>query len=87
MFKNGNDSDGDARGLVRLIRRYRLPARVNPIPFNPWPGVPDRIESGKPPRLILGNLPGPNSYIRSPALLRPSRKRRADPTANRMALA
>jgi PAS domain S-box-containing protein len=30
----------DARELVRLIRKYKLPAKVNLIPFNPWPGAP-----------------------------------------------
>jgi len=49
MLKDKNDSDEDARELVRLIRKYRLPAKVNLIPFNPWPGAlyecsePDRI--------------------------------------------
>jgi 23S rRNA (adenine2503-C2)-methyltransferase len=39
MLKGKNDSDEDARELVRLIRKYRLPAKVNLIPFNPWPGA------------------------------------------------
>ena len=51
MLKDKNDSDADARELVRLIRQYQLPAKVNLIPFNPWPGAgyecsdPDRIRS------------------------------------------
>ncbi|HJU76998.1 MAG TPA: 23S rRNA (adenine(2503)-C(2))-methyltransferase RlmN [Sphingomicrobium sp.] len=40
MLKGKNDRDEDARELVRLIRKYRLPAKVNLIPFNPWPGAP-----------------------------------------------
>jgi 23S rRNA (adenine2503-C2)-methyltransferase len=40
MLKDKNDSDADARELVRLIRHYKLPAKVNLIPFNPWPGAP-----------------------------------------------
>ncbi|MCP5398244.1 MAG: 23S rRNA (adenine(2503)-C(2))-methyltransferase RlmN [Sphingobium sp.] len=40
MLKDKNDSDEDARELVRLIKKYRLPAKVNLIPFNPWPGAP-----------------------------------------------
>jgi len=40
MLKGKNDSDEHARELVRLIRHYRLPAKVNLIPFNPWPGAP-----------------------------------------------
>jgi len=39
MLKGRNDSDDDARELVRLIKKYRLPAKVNLIPFNPWPGA------------------------------------------------
>ena len=51
MLKDKNDSDDHARELVRLIRQYKLPAKVNLIPFNPWPGAPyecsspDRIKS------------------------------------------
>ncbi len=40
MLKDKNDSDEDAHELVRLIRKYKLPAKVNLIPFNPWPGAP-----------------------------------------------
>jgi len=40
MLKDKNDSDEDARELVRLIKQYRLPAKVNLIPFNPWDGAP-----------------------------------------------
>ena len=40
MLKDKNDRDEDARELVRLIRKYDLPAKVNLIPFNPWPGAP-----------------------------------------------
>ena len=36
MLKNINDSQADARELVRLIAG--IPAKVNLIPFNPWPG-------------------------------------------------
>jgi 23S rRNA (adenine2503-C2)-methyltransferase len=40
MLRDKNDSDEHARELVRLIREYKLPAKVNLIPFNPWPGAP-----------------------------------------------
>jgi 23S rRNA (adenine2503-C2)-methyltransferase len=49
MLKDKNDSDDDARELVRLIREYRLPAKVNLIPFNPWPG--SRYECSSPERI------------------------------------
>jgi 23S rRNA (adenine2503-C2)-methyltransferase len=37
MLKGVNDSETDARELVRLIAG--MPAKVNLIPFNPWPGT------------------------------------------------
>ncbi|MBL4720897.1 MAG: 23S rRNA (adenine(2503)-C(2))-methyltransferase RlmN, partial [Alphaproteobacteria bacterium] len=37
MLKDVNDSPADARELVRLIKG--IPAKINLIPFNPWPGV------------------------------------------------
>lgn len=36
MLKGVNDSVADAKELVRLIRG--IPAKINLIPFNPWPG-------------------------------------------------
>ena len=36
MLRGVNDSEADARELVRLIKD--LSAKVNLIPFNPWPG-------------------------------------------------
>ncbi len=36
MLKGVNDSPADARELVRLIGG--IPAKINLIPFNPWPG-------------------------------------------------
>jgi len=39
MLKDKNDSDEDAHELVRLLRHYDLPAKVNLIPFNPWEGA------------------------------------------------
>ncbi|MFM9934599.1 MAG: 23S rRNA (adenine(2503)-C(2))-methyltransferase RlmN, partial [Novosphingobium sp.] len=35
MLKDKNDRDSDAHELVRLLRQYDLPAKVNLIPFNP----------------------------------------------------
>jgi 23S rRNA (adenine2503-C2)-methyltransferase len=37
MLKGVNDSLADARELVRLLKG--IPAKINLIPFNPWPGV------------------------------------------------
>ncbi len=49
MLKDKNDSDEDARELVRLLKLYDLPAKVNLIPFNPWPGAP--YECSTPERI------------------------------------
>jgi 23S rRNA (adenine2503-C2)-methyltransferase len=38
MLKGINDSLADARELVRLLKG--IPAKINLIPFNPWPGSP-----------------------------------------------
>jgi len=38
MLKGVNDSDADARRLVKLIEG--IPAKINLIPFNEWPGAP-----------------------------------------------
>jgi 23S rRNA (adenine2503-C2)-methyltransferase len=49
MLKGVNDTDAEARELVRLLKN--IPAKINLIPFNPWPGAPyecsdwDRIEA------------------------------------------
>jgi len=38
MLRDVNDSDEDARRLVELIKG--IPAKINLIPFNEWPGAP-----------------------------------------------
>ncbi|SCM69315.1 23S rRNA (adenine(2503)-C(2))-methyltransferase RlmN [Donghicola eburneus] len=49
MLKDVNDTDADARRLVKLIKG--IPAKINLIPFNEWPGSPyqrsdwERIEA------------------------------------------
>jgi 23S rRNA (adenine2503-C2)-methyltransferase len=66
MLKGVNDSDADARRLVRLIAG--IPAKINLIPFNPWPGAPyersdpDRIEAFA--RIV--NRAGYASPVRTP---------------------
>jgi len=37
MLKGVNDSLADARALVKLLAG--IPAKINLIPFNPWPGT------------------------------------------------
>jgi 23S rRNA (adenine2503-C2)-methyltransferase len=61
-----NDSEAEARELVRLIAG--LPAKVNLIPFNPWPG--SRFEPSAKPALErfagIVNAAGFASPIRMP---------------------
>ncbi len=44
MLDGINDSDEDARRLVKLIEG--IPAKINLIPFNEWPGAPYKRSSG-----------------------------------------
>ena len=43
MLQGVNDTDEDARRLVELIKG--IPAKVNLIPFNEWPGAPYKRSS------------------------------------------
>jgi 23S rRNA (adenine2503-C2)-methyltransferase len=43
MLKGVNDSPADAKALVQLVRG--IPAKINLIPFNPWPGSPYECSS------------------------------------------
>ncbi|MFO0467229.1 MAG: 23S rRNA (adenine(2503)-C(2))-methyltransferase RlmN, partial [bacterium] len=45
MLRGVNDSEAEARELVRLIRG--MPAKVNLIPFNPWPGSPYKTSTSE----------------------------------------
>ena len=66
MLKDVNDSNDDARRLVKLISG--IPAKINLIPFNPWPNAPyersdwDRIEEFA----AIVNKAGYASPVRTP---------------------
>lgn len=66
MLKGVNDSDDDARRLIALIDG--IPAKVNLIPFNPWPGA--EFECSDPDRLRrfgdIINRAGYSSPVRTP---------------------
>jgi 23S rRNA (adenine2503-C2)-methyltransferase len=66
MLKDINDSPADARELVRLIAG--IPAKVNLIPFNPWPGAPYECASASAIRAFAGiiNRAGYASPVRAP---------------------
>ena len=45
MLDGINDSDADAHRLIEHIKRHNIPAKINLIPFNEWPGAPYRRSS------------------------------------------
>jgi len=66
MLKGINDSPADARALARLLEG--IPAKINLIPFNPWPGSPYECAT---PAVVehfadIVNAAGYASPVRSP---------------------
>ncbi|MGD9650105.1 MAG: 23S rRNA (adenine(2503)-C(2))-methyltransferase RlmN, partial [Dongiaceae bacterium] len=66
MLKGVNDSPAEARQLVRLLKN--IPAKVNLIPFNPWPGAPYECSSDEAIEKFgdIVNAAGYASPIRQP---------------------
>ena len=66
MLKGVNDSDADARRLVKLIAG--IPAKINLIPFNSWPGAPyERSDWGRIETFAeIVNRAGYASPVRTP---------------------
>jgi 23S rRNA (adenine2503-C2)-methyltransferase len=66
MLKGVNDSPAEARALVRLLRG--IPAKVNLIPFNPWPDAPfECSEDGTIAAFAdIVNAAGYSSPVRTP---------------------
>ncbi len=66
MLRGVNDSEAEAHELVRLL--HGLPAKVNLIPFNPWPGSPYQTSTPEALRKFAAivNDAGYSSPIRRP---------------------
>jgi len=66
MLKGVNDSPADARALVRLLAG--IPAKVNLIPFNPWPGAPFECSTDAAITVFsdIVNAAGYSSPVRTP---------------------
>ena len=66
MLKGVNDTDEDANRLVELIKG--IPAKINLIPFNPWPGSPYERSSNNRIRAFaqIVNDAGYASPVRTP---------------------
>ena len=45
MLDGVNDTDEDAHRLIEHIKRHNIPAKINLIPFNEWPGAPYKRSS------------------------------------------
>lgn len=45
MLDGVNDTDADAHRLIEHIKRHKIPAKINLIPFNEWPGAPYKRSS------------------------------------------
>ena len=66
MLKGVNDTPAEARELLRLIKG--IPAKINLIPFNPWPGSPYECSDWKTIEIFASilNRGGYASPIRTP---------------------
>ena len=66
MLRGVNDTEADAREFVRLL--HGIPAKVNLIPFNPWPGSPYQTSKPEAIRAFaeIVNAAGYSSPIRRP---------------------
>jgi 23S rRNA (adenine2503-C2)-methyltransferase len=66
MLRDVNDSPAEARELVRLVSG--IPAKINLIPFNPWPGSPYDCSTPETIRIFAGIVEraGYVSTVRTP---------------------
>ncbi len=66
MLRGVNDSPAEAKELVRLLRG--IPAKVNLIPFNPWPGAPYERSTAAAIKIFsdIVNAAGYSSPVRTP---------------------
>ena len=68
MLAGVNDSDEDAHRLIDHIKRHNIPAKINLIPFNEWPGSPYKRSSNNRIRAFANIIyqAGYASPIRTP---------------------
>ncbi|WP_042442269.1 23S rRNA (adenine(2503)-C(2))-methyltransferase RlmN [Azospirillum sp. B510] len=66
MLKGVNDTPADARALVKLLEG--IPAKINLIPFNEWPGAPYERSTARAIQLFgdIVNNAGYASPVRTP---------------------
>ncbi len=81
MLKGINDSLVDAKALVRLLKG--IPAKINLIPFNPWPGTQIRMLRLGADREILRNRFQRRLCLAGAHAARPRYSRRLRPAQKR----
>ena len=81
MLKGVNDSLADAKALVRLLKG--IPAKINLIPFNPWPGTQLRMLGLGADREILRDRLQRRLRLAGAHAARPRHPRRLRPAQER----
>ena len=81
MLKGVNDSLADAKALVRLLKG--IPAKINLIPFNPWPGTDIRVLGLGADREILRGRVQRRLRLAGAHAARPRHPRRLRPAQER----
>ena len=81
MLKGVNDSLADAKALVRLLKG--IPAKINLIPFNPWPGSTLRMLGLGADREILRSGLQRRLFVAGAHAARPRHSRRLRPAQER----
>ena len=81
MLKGVNDSAADARELVRLLSG--IPAKINLIPFNPWPGTDYECSDWEADRALRRHRQPRRLRLADPHAARPRHPRRLRPAEER----
>ena len=77
MLKGVNDTPADAKALVKLIAG--IPAKINLIPFNPWPGAPYECSDWRDDRGLRRHPQPRRLRLADPHAARPRHPRRLRP--------
>ena len=81
MLKGVNDSPAEAKALVQLLKG--IPAKINLIPFNPWPGSPYECSDWATIEAFAAILNRGRLRLADPHAARPRHPRRLRPAEER----